>query len=82
MTCADTRMLGSFINDVGAQYIASVMFGLSVLAAGALRSAWRRRTRHHGGENPLQPAPEGGLSAVVPTQQPEASSEGRREESS
>jgi len=82
LTCADTTMLGSLIHDASAQYIAAVMFALTVLTVGALRSAWRRRNRSQCDEDPLASASERGLSAVVPNQQPETSSEGRRMESS
>ncbi|MGW1044031.1 hypothetical protein [Streptomyces sp. NPDC002547] len=33
------------MHDFGAQYMASVVFALTMLAAGALRTAWRRRLR-------------------------------------
>jgi hypothetical protein len=36
-------MSTSFVHDIGAQYLASVLSALTLLAAGALRAAWRRR---------------------------------------
>ncbi|MFF5010567.1 hypothetical protein ACFY3G_48205 [Streptomyces phaeochromogenes] len=75
-------MLGSLIHDASAQYIASVMSALTVLTVGALRSAWRRKNRSRGEEDTLAPAHDSGRQAIVPTQQTETSSEGRRKESS
>ncbi|MBA4866194.1 hypothetical protein H1V43_33710 [Streptomyces sp. PSKA54] len=88
MTCADTTMSASLIHDVSAQYVASVMFALTVLAAGTLRAAWRRRSRRQGQETTTVPetaesvAPEHDLCVMEPTQESKTSSEGRREVSS
>lgn len=90
MTCADTTMSASFIHDISAQYVASVMFALTVLAAGMLRAAWRRRSRRQGQETTpaLRRGPSGSavpehdLCVTEPTHEPKTSSEGRRQVSS
>lgn len=89
MTCADPTMQTSFIHDVSAQYIAAVMFALTVAAAGAVRSLWRRRRRFQGQEQAVraqQPtalaAPLGAEREPAPSQATETSSPRRREESS
>ncbi|MEU1519009.1 hypothetical protein ABZ490_43920 [Streptomyces sp. NPDC005811] len=83
-------MSASLFHDISAQYVASVMFALTVLAAGTLRAAWRRRSRRQGQETtpalnnePLESAvPEHDLCVPTPTHEPRTSSEGRRQVSS
>jgi hypothetical protein len=81
------------MHDFGAQYMASVVFALTMLAAGALRTAWRRRLRKQARmRNPLAraeavtPAPlEQGSQTMTPrgsTHGPTSSSDGRRQVSS
>ncbi|MGK5627901.1 hypothetical protein [Streptomyces sp. URMC 123] len=89
MTCADTTMLMTFLHEAGAQYVAAVMFALTTLVIGALRSG-RRRASHRRERRASLPgnataakATPGPDHAVAPTsQEPTASSAGRREESS
>ncbi|MCQ9132833.1 hypothetical protein [Streptomyces hilarionis] len=84
-------MSASFIHDISAQYVASVMFALTVLAAGTLQAACRRRSRRQDQEmpsaalrrDPSEPAaPEHDLCETEPTHEPKTSSEGRRQVSS
>ncbi|MFF3518148.1 hypothetical protein [Streptomyces sp. NPDC002573] len=83
-------MSASLIHDVSAQYVASVLFAFTVLAAGTLRAAWRRRTRRQRQDVTARLSPEPVESAVderdlrvtEPVQEPNRSSEGRREASS
>ncbi len=89
MTCADPAMSTSFIHDVSAQYIAAVMFALTVAPAGAVRSAWRRRRRRQEREQAVQPRQPTVLGTQAraerdpaSSQATDASSSRRREESS
>ncbi|MFF4754686.1 hypothetical protein ACWD5R_25990 [Streptomyces sp. NPDC002514] len=80
-------MSTSFIHELGAQYMASVLFALTMLAAGAARAAWRRRNP---GRRRAQPTAESaeppvpGADDTVPTSVHESatSSAGRRKVSS
>ncbi|MER6525763.1 hypothetical protein [Streptomyces sp. NPDC001508] len=86
-------MSTSFIHDLSAQYMASVMFALTMLAAGAARAAWRRggpgrrrartATPTASDAAPGQP-PDAGRDthATAPPQDPGTSSGGRRKVSS
>lgn len=55
MTCVDTTMLSSVMQDATAQYIATTLFAVTLVVAGALRTLWRRR--------PWQKVPEEPASA-------------------
>ncbi|MFE9610701.1 hypothetical protein [Streptomyces sp. NPDC006012] len=80
-------MSTSFIHELGAQYVASVLFALTMFAVGAARAAWRRRSP---GRRRAQTAavsaepPVPGTDAAVPTSahEPATSSAGRRKVSS
>ncbi|MFB7498800.1 hypothetical protein ACFC09_29640 [Streptomyces sp. NPDC056161] len=80
-------MSTSFIHELGAQYMASVLFALTMLATGAARAAWRRRNpgrrRAQTTAEPAEP-PVPGAADAVPTSAHESatSSAGRREVSS
>lgn len=85
LTCADTTMFIPLIHDVAAQYIASAMFALTVLTAGAARAAWRRRARSRLASKAQltdSAGPDVRLPATGPTREPGTSSDGRRKESS
>lgn len=88
--CAENTMSTSLFHDASAQYIASVMFALTMLAVGSLRGAWRRRSRQQSPEKPpvSEPGraestePERASSLAAPTQEPDMSSDGRHQVSS
>lgn len=46
MTCADSIMPISVIHEAAAQYLAAVMFAVTVVVGGGLRSMWRRKRRN------------------------------------
>ncbi|MGC9501861.1 hypothetical protein [Streptomyces sp. WG7] len=83
-------MSTSLIHDVSAQYMASLMFALTVLAAGGLRAAWRRRSQRHAhnasaasdGKTAKSSVPDVDPGGSASTHNPETSSEGRRQVSS
>lgn len=89
MTCTDSVMLSSVIKDAGAHYIAEVMFAITAVVVGVLRSLWRRRSRmvrDAGGpasEGPVEgPSDTSRLCATEHDSLPNVSSKGRRGESS
>lgn len=89
MTCADPAMPTSFIHDVSTQYLAAVMFALTVAAAGAVRAAWRRRRCCQERRQSLRPPSSAPLTTTVeaernstPSQAARTSSSRRRRESS
>jgi hypothetical protein len=79
MTCVDIAMFTSLTHDVSAQYVASVMSALTMLAASSLWAAWRRRPLRRSQQEPEAPSSTSGSDQIHQT---ETSSDGRHEESS